>query len=45
MPMPRKMKKVKKTSIVDGKEVEVEVEIPEPLKRLFLFPARIPVNA
>lgn len=38
MPPPKKEKRIE-TRIVDGnlKEVEVEVEVVQPLKRLFLF--------
>jgi hypothetical protein len=38
MPPPKKEKRIE-THVVDGKleEVEVEVEIVQPLKRLFLF--------
>ncbi|TFK27733.1 hypothetical protein FA15DRAFT_149252 [Coprinopsis marcescibilis] len=39
MPMKPKMVKRKEKKIVDGEEVIVEVEVEEPLKRLFLFPA------
>ncbi|KAG2010220.1 hypothetical protein CC2G_013059 [Coprinopsis cinerea AmutBmut pab1-1] len=39
MPMQRKMIKRIEKRIVDGEEIEVEVQVPEPLKRLFLFPA------
>jgi len=39
MPRPKKEKRME-SRLVDGelKEVEVEVEIVQPLKRLFLFP-------
>jgi hypothetical protein len=37
MPFSPKEKRLEKR-IVDGREVEVEVEVEQPLKRLFLFP-------
>lgn len=38
MPPPKKEKRIE-TRVVDGylEQVEVEVEVPQPLKRLFLF--------
>lgn len=43
MPMPSTKEKRTRISIVDGKEVRVEYEVdtPQPLKRLFLFPSPI----
>ncbi|KAF5360585.1 hypothetical protein D9756_004719 [Leucocoprinus leucothites] len=43
MPMPSKKEKRTQISIVDGKEVRVEyeVEVQQPLKRLFLFSAPV----
>lgn len=43
MPMPPKKEKRTQTYISDDgviREVEVEVEIPNPMKRLFLFPEK-----
>lgn len=41
MPPPKKEKRIE-MRIVDGnlEEVEVEVEVVQPLKRLFLFPGK-----
>ncbi|KAF9241199.1 hypothetical protein BU15DRAFT_61145 [Melanogaster broomeanus] len=41
MPLPKKERRIQ-TRLVDGKleEVEVEVEVVQPLKRLFLFPGK-----
>lgn len=43
MPFPTKKEKRTQISIVDGKEVrsEYEVEVQQPIKRLFLFPAPV----
>lgn len=42
MPMPAKKEVRRETRVVDGvhKVVEVEVEVPNQMKRLFLFPGK-----
>jgi hypothetical protein len=42
MQLPPKTEKRIETQVIDGKtvDVEVEIEIVQPLKRLFLFPGK-----